>query len=635
MAPNDDALLIGGGLILLAIIAMGGGGDGEKATEIIVVPPADPPSVAMDTDDPGDIGFNKQKPKPSQTQPMSAQQARQESIQRQMLDELNDFRHTWNDLNTRVKEGWSRITQDQLKHRILHPGTDEYISVLMADMNKFIANVQAFPGKYNTTIQAVSPEMAPGFAEAVEVTQKMWHVLNKLRAASRAQRDNQFIQDMNELQEILVKRLNVQRLVYEIGRKGASLNPQEEDESFGDDARDDFNRGGKKLVSDGSVDLTSTTDPKTKAPKVHLSFGGGNTDGNTAHQNVSGQTAQPSQGTSNSTMNPGADLKSSMDAHTVAKPGSVAQDSKVLGPSNLSGKNSLEDTNSGKKGKGGMTLVEGVAEETEPGSKRQEPDTDEPGSAKEQQEGVSVSKKDKPDDLETAQNTFTAKVKNEADTVVEAFSSGGLHETAPVNPQVQVFDWSASWMKQLDAREYAPLKNWFQKQIDATKSNEIAYESAESQGISPRLIRKNQRVIQVKQQAIVALFSEGDRLETKEIIVRLNPDYYGDTEHGGWPMYMMGHYASLWAKHREKNTFENASNYIASIDVSNLKAAQRKAVKTYTPQSAAIFCMFRHTAMAANSVIVLGKRTSKQRAQTDAPTPKRQKKKTPPGKDDL
>ena len=640
MAPNDDALLIGGGLILLAIIAMGGGGDGEKTTEIIVISDDPAPGSQMPIDTrPGEAppqqrfpqGFDQQKPKRSQQHPMFGQQQQR---MREMTVEAHNLYDFYQDLERRVREVWQRITDDEKKRQILHPGTVDYLQELMADMNTFIQKVQAFPQRFDTSIAVVAPQLGQALDEAVNNVREIWKKFNALLGQSQENRDNTFlnIEDMNELQDELIARLNVDRMEYQFGSRGRTLRPSEEDQNFGDDARDDFQSGGggKKRSPDGTVELTF-----------------GNTGGNKRHQEGDGNTAQTRPGTSNSTLNPGEDLKSTMDPHTVAHPESIGSTTNVPGPSNLTGQHALEDTNSGKKGKqqntgqtqadltksssttGGFQLqtdVEsGSEEETEEtkGAKRQEPEEDD--------RTFTVSKVPKPDDLETENTEFTAKIKNEAETIAVAFSSGGLHGGSQLNPKVNV-GWSTNWMQHVDQREYKPLLTWLQKQLQTTRSNEIAYETAERSGIAVKEIRNKQQVIAAKQHAIVAVFLDKKSKTTRKLIKGLHPAYFTDGQKGGWPIYLLTDWGPVWAIHPEKNTYENALNYLKSIDYTNLKPAQQESAKKYIPQGAALLCMWRHVGFAAQSIIVLGKRSGIQRQQAEQPRdPKRQKK--PPGKD--
>ena len=601
MAPNDDALLIGGGLILLAIMAMGGGGDGEKLTEIIVIPPDDPqrPMQLVSTSPPqqrAPRGFNEQ---PKQKPPQHPAYGRQMALQREMSESADNLYSFYQDLERRTKEVWVRITHDEVKRRILFPGTVEMLKQLLKDMNKFISETQAFTERFRIAISNI-PRVGAALIQAIDNVRTIWKKFNALLAQSSENRDNKFLtrEDMEDLQDELIARLNVDRMEYEFGR-GAPLRPSEAEESFGDDITDDFAQGGTKRNPDGTE---------------HLTFN--NTDGNKKHQNVDESNTQPPQGTSNNITKPTEDMISSMDPHTIANPGSVAQTTAIVTSSNLNTQNPLENPNGGKKGQRQPTLEIDLTGDTGGSpSPSQSPEEDtriKRPSGDVDEALFTVTKKEKPDDLETEPTGFTAQTKNEAESIAVAFMSGGLHGGSQLNPKINV-DWASEWMKQVDAREYESLKTWFDKQLQSTRSNEIAFEQAELSGANVAFgVRPKQQVIRAKQQKLAALFIPENLKTTKKTIEALYPDYYTDVDHGAWPIWLMTSYGPYFANDPQKNTYENAHKFLSELVLSKLNEAQKEAVKANLSQGAALICMFRHVAWATKSAIILGKRTTTQ-----------------------
>ena len=61
----------------------------------------------------------------------------QQQKMREMTVEVHRLYTEYKDLERRVKEVWLRITGDEKKRQILHPGTVQYLQELMADMNVY------------------------------------------------------------------------------------------------------------------------------------------------------------------------------------------------------------------------------------------------------------------------------------------------------------------------------------------------------------------------------------------------------------------------------------------------------------------------------------------------------------------
>ena len=619
MAPNDDAMLIGGGLILLAILAMGGGDSPEKTSEIIVIPRPDEGFRPMQ-------GIEDDRPEPSRAEPDKGKgkQGGPPPFDRAhaILAEAKGLIEDYEKLKQRIHTLWLSITHDERKRGILHPGTVSNIVGLLGDMKMFETTILAKTRTFESSLYAI-PNFGNQLHQAVDNLNVVYAKLNVLLAQSRDNRDDRFLQleDMQDLQDELVERLGFQRnrdeFGFHLGQGG--LHPQDDKGTPSDNLQDDFKTdgGGGKRSPDGTE---------------HLTFD--NSDGNKRHQNVTDSTAKPAQGTSNNIMDPNHDIKARTDPHTIAHPESLSQHTDVVGPTTTNVQHpQLESVDGGKKGKKTNALeidLTGHDTSRSVSAERDEEDTRQKRTSHDvnlDDKEFTVSKKEKPDDLETETTGFEPKVKNEAVSTVVAFSSGGLHGGSQLNPTVNV-DWASEWMKQLDAREYEPLKKWFQAQLQTTRSNQIRHESIETSGTDPEEVRQKQQVVEAKQEAIATKFTKDNApTSTKDVIIALNPGFYTGNGLGAWPIWILYNYGYRWAKKKVRNTYENAHKYLSSVNFSFLEGKESTA-KGFIPQGAALICMWRHVAFATDTGFILKKRTP---AQAQRTSEAKRRKKGPEG----
>ena len=556
---NDELII--GGILLLAVLAMAAGGDGDS--EPITLTFGDPPDpdVQMLTSRPNrphpdwhsipykppqkfvspgpKDDFNKQ---PAKAVLVDPQVARTQAIE----ERIGRLQAQYSALERRTQEIWLRITQDELKQHILHPGTVATVQELLHSIDEFTENVKKTAKEFSIDESSLA---GGAILTALENIRAVYGKLNALLAASeRSKQDANtaaLVDELEALQDTLVSRLGLERMEYEFGRR----------EELSNNPANDFNQyAGYGPYEEEEGEQRLTTD---------------NTGGNKRHQSDNTNTFY-TWGTAGNALDPMQDVKTNRDAHSIAQPSSVTHTTNTVSDSNINTTHPLENTESGKKGghKGvkltnqprmaqlskeirqnfstDQNLTHFILEHLMvTGQKVTDLSSDDIAQMKLQMETGQTGKKrgadesqdlidlvskkqaEGDDDLETDRTTFVkteeANQANEPKNVKDGFNSAGQHHQSALNPVVDQ-DWSFHYEPFQPDPKFAPLKRWMTEQLKKTTVNVEAYKKVEARGVDTEKVRAEQQIIQLHQQRIAAIFS-GKTNAIRAIINPLSPDF--------------------------------------------------------------------------------------------------------------
>ena len=672
MAPkNRDSYILGGGLLILLMFALasdtdktapiigggfGGGRPGEEAMEV------DPTNLSFDQalaeqqqmaqhfqTRPGPAPGQRQPPQSNVQSDMNAinkKRKRTYTPQGPTQRELNQasmlsfLKSLYEEIVARTKVVWDQITKDERERGEINDGTTQDVMELCSRMTDFLAKSEEFYKTYGSGSQEARSLQNVGDNVAF-IKQK----LNLVLTASRRNKEHAHAMDIADeleaLQDALVRRWHVERMQIEFGR---GLSRLENDPNNGG-----FIQGGARMED---------------------------TEGNHDHQHSNDQSGSAMQGTANNAMDPGEDDKTNKDPHTIANPSSVHPQTHAPAPSNLNSQHSLENLQSGPsqgKQKGAKTptiedllgeigdkfntggeravnegilkliremgitylselsadQMEEIRAKTFVGEKRKNPSTG-GGTLGEElvsQGGAKRIKVMEKDEMENTRTEFNAEKEkhkqNEPETIAEGFDSGGVWKADTYLHVVNENDWAVEWFGTLTRREkkkYSLYKSWLGNFQHQTTVNETQFQKIEATGNNVELIRQQQQPIQKIQQELADKFKIQSTTATIAEARALDMD--GTRQYDAdYALLLATWKGALYSRAKVKNTLENAAQFLhAQVLPDSWSEDQRNQANSAIGLAAHLICMFKHVAFHTDTALILGKRQEPERSE---PVPKK------------